>query len=206
MAISGLLSSSDRCSLACSCTRLFSIVESNAPFTVVKIDNCHVKSTGWTFKDRVYLRSATEVHWKGLERNWAEQWRLHAVFSVLPTLQNIRLLSLYDTDINEAQQRTIFGISCLRTLVVDSCRFFLAKEPLPPSCITSLKFTHIDAETTHYLLMKLATTLETIDVDKIDDVIAHILQYGSTALHKLSSFTNGHSSITHPEILNTIKL
>ena len=132
---------------------------------MVKIDNYRVISTGWKHKDRLHLRSATEVHWSGWKYSWAEKRRLHAILSVLPTVPNIRLLSLRDAEINEAQQAIIFGLSTLRTLVVNSCSFYPSKKPLPLSHVTALKLAYTDVETIHRLLTLLATSLESLEVD-----------------------------------------
>jgi len=156
---------------------------------VVKIDNCRVKPTGWKHRDRSYLRSATEVHWSGLKYNWAEVRRRHAVLSVLPTIPNIQLLSLYDADINFAQQAIIFGLSTLRTLVVHSCRLHPSTNPLPLSHVTTLRITNTDMQTTRHLLTILATTVETLEVGYPDHTIAPILQGGLIELSKLSAIS-----------------
>jgi len=155
----------------------------------VNIDNSRVISTGWKRKDRLHLRSATEVYWRGLQRNWAEKWRLHAILSVLPTIPNIRLLSLYNVDINEAQQAIIFGISTLRTLVVHLCQFHLSTKPLPLSRVNALKFVRTGVKTIRRLLTLLATTVESLEVVYYVDPIRSTLQDWLIELPKLSSFT-----------------
>ena len=189
VAICGLLSPKDQHSLAESCKRLFSIVHLNPPLTVVKIDNRRVRSTGWKHKDRLHLRSATEVHWSGLKQNWAEKRRLHTILSVLPIIPNIQLLSLRTATINEAQQAIIFGLSTLRTLVVHGCRFHPSTRALPFSHVTTLKLAHNDMQTTRHLLTVFASTLETIEVGYFDGTIGSILQSGLIGLPKLSTFT-----------------
>ena len=156
---------------------------------MVKIDNWRVISTGWKRKDRLHLRSATEVHWRGYQRNWAEKWRFQAVLSVLPTIPNIRLLSLYGANINEAQQATIFGISTLRTLVVQLCWFHPSTKPLPLSRVNALKFVHTSVQTIRRLLTLLAATVESLDVTYYGDPIGSTLQDGLIELPKLSSIT-----------------
>jgi hypothetical protein len=182
------LSPRDRRSLAESCTRLFSIVHSSAPFNIVKIDNRLTKSTGWKCKDRLYLRSAAEVHWSGSTRNWAEWARLHIVLSILPTIPNIRLLSLRGANINGAYQAVIFGIISLRILRVHSCRFFPTTRPLPVSHITVLRVADTSVQTHRYLLEVLATNLEAIEVSGFNETIDSALQDGLVAFPKLSSF------------------
>ena len=187
VAICGLLSPKDQRSLAKSCTRLFAIVHLNPPSTVVRIDHWRVRSTGSKSKDRLHLRSATEVHWRGWKHNQGENKRFHAVLSVLPTVSNICLLSLRDVEINKAQQAIIFGLSTLRTLVVHSCRFYPSTKPLPLSPVTALKVSDTDEETIRRLLTLLATTLESLEVDS--STICSTLQGGLIELPKLSTFT-----------------
>ena len=152
----------------------------------MKIDNSKVVSTGWRHKDR--LRVATEVHWRGLpQQTFSEKRRLHAVLSVLPTLANIRILSLYNADISEAQQAIIFGISTLRTLVVHSCEFQPSTKPLPLSRVNTLNFTGVKA--IGHLLTLLATTVESLEITGDDDPIGPALQNVLIELPKLSSFT-----------------
>ena len=134
------------------------------------------------------LRLATEVHWRGLKKSRAERKRLRVVLSVLPTIPHIRLLSLRNADIDEGQQNTIFRISSLRTLVVDSCQFVVTAKPLPRSRITSLKLAHNDVRATRHLLTTLAPTLETINVDIYDMAASYILLNESVALPRLSTF------------------
>ena len=134
------------------------------------------------------LRLATEVRWRGLKESRAERKRLHVVLSVLPTIPHIRLLSLRNADIDEVQQNTIFGISSLRTLVVDSCQFVVPAKTLPRSHITALKLAQNDVRATRHLLTTLAPTLETISVDEYDVAVSYILQTESVALPRLSTF------------------
>ena len=155
----------------------------------MKIDNYRVISTGWKRKDRLHLRSATEVHWRGLQRTWAENWRLHAILSVLPTIPNIRLLSLYGANINEAQQAIIFGISTLRTLVVQLCWFHPSTKPLPLSRVNALKFVNTSVQIIRRLLTLVASTVESLDVTYYGDPIGSTLQDGLVELPKLSSIT-----------------
>ena len=155
----------------------------------MNIDNYRVISTGWKSKDRLHLRSATEVHWSCRKHNWTEKRRLQAVLSVLPTIPNIRLLSLYDADINFAQQAIIFGVSTLRTLDVHSCRFHPSTKPLPLPHVTELRLTNTDMQTTRRLLTILATTVETLEVGHLDGTIGPILQAGLIELPKLSAIS-----------------
>ena len=156
---------------------------------MVKIDNRHVRSTGWKRKDRSHLRSATEVHWRGLKRNWVEKRRLHVVLSVLPIIPNIRLLSLYRADINEAQQAVIFGLSTLRTLEVEGCRFHSSTMAPPFSHVTALKLTVMDVHTTRRLITIFASTLETLSIGYFCGRIDYILQTELIELPKLTTFT-----------------
>ena len=128
------------------------------------INNYRVVSTGWKHKDRVHLRWVTDVHWSGLERSWFERRRLHALLSALPTVPYIRLLSLFDADINEAQQAFIFGIPTLRKLEICFCRIHPSTKPLPLSSINALKISRIDVQTIRRLLTLLATTVESLEV------------------------------------------
>ena len=148
-------------------------------------------STGSKSKDRLHLRSATEVHWIGLNRNWAEKRRLHAVLSVLPTILNISILSLSFADVNEAQQAIIFGLSTLRTLVVRACRFHPSTKPLPFSHVTALTLANTNMQTSHRLLTILATTVETLEIDYLDSTIGPILilQGGLIQFPKLSAIS-----------------
>ena len=172
----------------------------------MKIDNLQVISTGWKRRDRLHLRSATQVLWRGLKQNWAEKWRLHTILSVLPTIPNIQLLSLQNADINEAQQVIIFGLLSLRTLVVRSCRFHLLASPLPLSHVTALKLAHNDLQTTRHLLTIFAATVETLEVDYFDRTIGQVLQGGFIELPKLSTFAIKYQvSRTRSAILDTLK-
>ena len=172
----------------------------------MNIDNHHVISTGWKRKDRLHLRSATEVHWRGLERDWAERWRLHAVLSVLPTIPNIQLLSLHNADINKAQQAIILGLLTLRTLVVHSCRFHPSTKPLPLSHVTTLKLTLTDLKTTRRLLTIFASTIETLEIGLFDGTIGRVMQGGLIELPKLSKFTIQNNQYgTRSAVLDTLK-
>ena len=154
----------------------------------MKIDNSRVISTGSASKDRLPLRSATEVHWSWRKHDSVETRRLHAVLSILPTLPYIRLLSLYHADINHAQQAIIFGLSTLRTLVVHTCRFHPPKKRLPISGVTDLRLTNTDMQTTRRLLTILATTVESLELIYYGDPIVSTLQDGLIELPKISSF------------------
>ena len=157
---------------------------------MVRINNWGLRSTGSKSKDRLHLRSATEVHWSGWKHNRAENKRLHAVISVLPTVPNIQLLSLRAAVINKAQLAIILGLSTLRTLVVESCRFYPSKKPLPLSHVTALKVSYTEEETIRLLLTLLATTLESLEVDYIgSSTISYTLQGVLIELPKLSTFT-----------------
>ena len=156
---------------------------------MVRIDNRHVKFKGWKNKDHLHLRSATEVHWRGLKQNSAEKRQLHVVLSTLPIIPNIRLLSLCNADINEAQQTIIFGLSTLRTLVVQRCHFHPLTRAPPFSHVTALKLANIDTQTTRRLLTIFASTLETLSVGYLYGTIDSILQGGLVELPKLSTFT-----------------
>ena len=169
--------------------RLFSIVQLNPPSTVVKIDNHRVISTGSKSDDHLHLRSATEVHWSGLQHNAAEERRLHIVLSALPTIPNIRLLSLYDAEINEAQQAIILGLSTLRTLVVHSCQFHPSTKPLPLSRITTLRMAYTDMQTTRCLLTMSASTVETLEFGYFDGTFGQDLQGELIKLRKFSTLT-----------------
>ena len=173
---------------------------------MVKIDNRRVTSTGRKHKDHLHLRSATEIHWRGLKQNWAETRRLHVVLSVLPIVPNIRLLSLCDADINEAQQAIIFGLSTLRTLVVQFCRFHPSTIAPPFSHVTALKLANIDTQTTRRLLTVFASTLETLEVGYLYGTIGSILRGGLIDLPKLSTFTMAyHEYGTSKAILDIFK-
>ena len=111
------------------------------------------------------------------------------MLSVLPTIPNIRLLSLYDADINPAQQAIIFGLSTLRALVVHSCRLHPSTKPLPMSRVTDLRLTNTDMQTTRHLLIRLATTVETLEVGHLDGTIGSILHAGLIELPKLSAIS-----------------
>ena len=156
--------------------------------TVVHVNGAYVKG-GWTRKDRLRLRSATDVHWRGMYRDRAEKRRFQAILSVLHTTPNVRLLSLYRSPINEAQQAIIFGISTLRTLEVESCVFDPSTKPLPLSCVNALKFVCTDLQTIRRLLTLLATTVESLEVIDYDGTIGSTLQGWLIELPKLSSFT-----------------
>ena len=201
VAICGLLSPKDQRSLATSCKRLFAIVYLNPPSTVARVDKYGVTSTvvhvngshattkKWSRKDRLYLRSATDVHWSGNRGGRAEKWRFQAMLSVLLTTPNIRFLSLSNVDINETQQAIIFGISALRTLEVESCVFDPSTKPLPLSRVNALKCVRTDLQTIRRLLTLLATTVESLDVLYDGGTIGSTLQDGLIELPKLSSFT-----------------
>ena len=137
----------------------------------------------------MHLRSATEVHWSGRKHDSVETRRLHAVFSVLPTIPYIRLLSLYRADINHAQQAIIFGLSTLRTLVVHTCRFDPPKRRRPISRVTDLILTNTNMQTTQRLLKILADTVESLEVIYYGDPTDSTLQGGLIELPKISSFT-----------------
>ena len=172
----------------------------------MNIDNYRVISTGWKRKDRLHLRSATEVHWRGLEQNWAEKWRLNAVLSVLPTIPNIQVLSLHNAPINKAQQAIIFGLLTLRTLVVHFCRFHPSTKPLPLSHVTVLKLTHTDLQTTRRLLTIFASTIETLEIGLFDGTIDSVMQGGLIKLPKLSKLTiKNHLYGARSAILDTLK-
>jgi len=204
VAICGLLSPKDQHSLAESCRRLFSIVRLNPPPTVVKIDDYHVRSTGWERKDLLHLRSATEVHWSASKRDSVVDLQLHAVLSVLPIIPNIQLLSLHNADINEAQQAIIFGLSTLRTLAVYFCSFHSSTNPMPDSHVTSLKLLRNDTQTTRHLLAILAATVEELEVD--GSAVGLVRQGGLIHLPKLSTFTSNHPDPTSSRaILNAFK-
>jgi len=173
---------------------------------VVKIDDYHVRSTGWERKDLLHLRSATEVHWRprASKRDSVENLQLHAVPSVLLIIPNIRLLSLHNANINEAQQAIIFGLSTLRTLGVYFCCFHSSTNPIPDSHVTSLKLFRNDTQTTRHLLAILATTVEELVVD--GSAIRLVQQGGLTHLPKLSTFTINHPDPTSSgAILNAFK-
>ena len=157
--------------------------------TVAYVHGGYLTSKGWSRKDRLYLRSATEVHWRGRYRDRAEKRRFQAILSVLLTTPNIRLLSLYGSVINEAQQAIIFGISTLRTLEVESCVFDPSTKPLPLSHVNALKCVDIDLQTIRRLLTLLATTVESLDVLYGYGTSGSILQDRLIGLPKLSSFT-----------------
>jgi hypothetical protein len=146
-----------------------------------------------------------------MKHSWSAKWRLDTLLSVLPTMPNLGLLSLHNTNMNEAQQRVIFGLSTLRTLVVHFCRFYPSTKPLPTSHVTALKCTHSDLQTARRLLTILAPTVETLEVNCFDETIADALRGGLIALPKLSTFTIGArkhvyrvKSANRPEILNTL--
>ena len=173
---------------------------------MVNIDNYRVISTGWKRKDRLHLRSATEVHWRGLQQTWAEKWRLHAVLSVLPTIPNIQLLSLHNADISKAQQAIILGLLTLRTLVVHSCRFHPSTKPLPLSHVTTLKLTLTDLKTTRRLLTIFASTIETLEIGLFDGIIDRVMQGGLIELPRLSKFTIQNNRYgTRSAVLDTLK-
>ena len=156
---------------------------------MVRIDNRRVRFKGWKHKDHLHFRSVTEVHWHGLKQDSAEQMQLHVVLSTLPIIPNIRLLSLCNADINEAQQTIIFGLSTLRTLAVQRCHFRPSTGAPPVSHVTALKITKIHTQTTRHLLTIFASTLETLSVGYLYGTIGSILQGGLIELPKLSSFT-----------------
>ena len=173
---------------------------------MVKIDNCRVRSTGRKHKDHLHLRSATEVHWRGLKQDWAETRRLHVVLSVLPIIPNIQFLSLCDVEINEAQQAIIFELSTLRTLVARFCRFHPSTMVPPFSHVTALRLANIDTQTTRRLLTIFASTLETLEVGYFHGGIGGILQGGLIELPKLSTFTMAyHEYGTSQAILDIFK-
>ena len=204
VAICGLLPPKDQHSLAESCKRLFSIVHLNPPPTVVKIDNRRLRSTEWERKDLLHLRSATELHWSGSRHDSVESLRLHTVISVLSIIPNIRLLSLRHTNVNEGQQAIIFGLSTLRTLVVNFCYFYPWTNPIPCSHVTSLKLVRTAMETTRSLLTIFATTVEDLDVDVY--AARNVHQGGLIKFPKLSTFTMNHSAVTSGQtMLNTLK-
>jgi hypothetical protein len=132
---------------------------------VVKIDNWNVGCTVCKRGVFLHLQSPTKAHWSGLVRDSVENLRLHAIFSVLPIIPNIRVLSLHHAEINEAQQANIFGLSTLRTLMVNFCWFHPSTNPIPYSDVTALKLARNDLQTTHYLLKISATTVEALEVD-----------------------------------------
>jgi hypothetical protein len=150
-----------------------------------------------------------------MKHSWFAKWRLHTLLSVLPTMPSLGLLSLHNTRINEAQQRVIFGLSTLRTLVVHSCQFYPSTKPLPTSHVTALKCAHNGVQTDRHLLTILAPTVEALEVNYFDDTIGYALRGGLIALPKLSTFTiggrkhvnrpNRPSNPNRPEILNTLK-
>jgi len=126
------------------------------------------------------------------------------VLSVLPIIPNIRLLSLHDANVNEAQQAIIFGLSTLRTLRVYLCCFHSSTNTIPDSHVTSLKLFCNDTQTTRHLLAILATTVEELEID--GSAVELVQQGGLTHLPKLSNFTNHHSDLTSsPAILNAFK-
>jgi hypothetical protein len=173
---------------------------------VVKLGNRNVRYMGWKRKV-LHIRSATEVHWSGVKRTWAEKKRLHRVISVLPIIPNIQLLSLRDADINEAQQAIIFGLPTLRTLAVYSCRFHPSKNPIPYAHLIALKLINISMQTIRHFLTILATTVEDLVVDVFGaGVVSRVLQGGLIALPKLSTFTmQGPDSTATQLILDTFK-
>ena len=144
---------------------------------------------GWKRKDRLPLRSATDVQWSSGYDRRINKRRFRAMLSVLHTTSNVRLLSLYYADINVTQQAIIFGISTLRTLEVHSCRFDPSTKPLPVSRINSLICGHTDLQTIRRLLTLLATTVESLRVLDHDGTIGDTLQGGLIELPKLSSLT-----------------
>ena len=155
------------------------------------IDTRCAKSTGRKRKDRLYLRLTTELHWIGQRQNRAQKRQLQAVLSVLPTIK-IQVLSLYNADINEAQQTIIFGLSTLRTLVVRSCQFICSTRTPPLSHVTALTLARNDRHTTRRLLTIFASTLETLEVGDFDSTTGSILQGGLIKLPKLSTFAIDH--------------
>ena len=154
---------------------------------MASIGNYYLKSTGWKRKDHLRLRSATEVYWWGLKGNWSEKRRLHTILSVLPIIPNIQLLSLDYAIINEAQQAIIFGLSTLRTLVVQSCQFHHSTKTLPFSHVNTLKLLRNDMQTTRRLITISASTLETLEVHYSYGT-GSILEGGWIKLPKLSTF------------------
>jgi len=142
----------------------------------------------------LHLRSATEVHWRASKRDSVENLQLHAVPSVLLIIPNIRLLSLHNANINEAQQAIIFGLSTLRTLAAYFCSFHSSTNPIPDSHVTSLKLFRNDTQTTRYLLAILATTVDELVVD--GSAIRLVQQSGLPHLPKLSTFTINHADPT----------
>jgi hypothetical protein len=190
VAICGLLSPEDQHSLANSCRRLFSIVHLNPPPIVVKLGNRNVRYMGWKRKERLHIRSATEVHWSGVKQTWAETRRLHTVISVLSIIPNIRLLHLSNADINEAQQAIIFGLPTLRTLVVHSGQFHPSTNPMPSSRVIALNLAHIATQTARHLLTILAATVEDLLVDVSGaGIVSSVVQGGLIELPKLSTVT-----------------
>ena len=157
--------------------------------TVAHVNGGYVTTKGWTRKDRLHLRSATDVHWSGSRGVRAEKRWFQAMLSVLVTTSNIRFLSLSSVDINETEQAIIFGISTLRTLKLVFCRFDPSTKPLPLSGVNALKCVGIDLQTIRRLLTLLATTVESLHVIYYDGTIGSTLQDGLIELPKLSSLT-----------------
>ena len=149
------------------------------------------------------LRSATEIRWYCPK---FEKSRLHVLVSFLPTIPNIRLLSLFGEEITEAQQAIIFGLPTLRTLVLDYCRFHPSTKPLPLSNVTALRLADNDIQTTRRLLTIVAPTLETLTFDFFEATFGQDLQGELTKLHKLTTlklvaYTHG----VKPTMLETFK-
>ena len=151
--------------------------------------------------NRLQLRSATEIHWY-----YTKKSRLHVLVSVLPTIPNIRLLSLFDDEITEVQQAIIFGLPTLRTLELSYCRFHPSTKPLPLSNVTALRLADNDIQTTRRLLTIVAPTLETLEFRYIEDTFGQHLQGELTKLHKLTTLKLvAHIFGVKPAMLETFK-
>jgi len=155
---------------------------------VVKIDSCLISFTRLKRKHFLHLRAATEVHWD-VWRKGNENLQFHVLLSILPIIPNLRLLSLYNVSINEAQQATIFGLSTLRTLVVQYCRFHPSTNSIPHSHMTALKLTRNDMQTSRHLLSAFASTVEDLEVDPSHRTASCFLLGGLIELPKVSTFT-----------------
>ena len=156
-------------------------------------------------KDLLHLRAAAEVHWDGWRRDKNEKLYLHTVLSILPITPNIRLLSLRYADINEAQQVIIFGLSTLRTLVVQFCCFHLSTNPMPHSYVTALKLAYNNVQTSHYLLAVFASTVEDLEVNPSDRTVSRSLLSGLIELPKVSTFTMTPGFEVYRESFGTLK-
>jgi hypothetical protein len=177
LTICDFLKPSDRRSLAWTCRTLFGLLNTRAPFTVLKL-----KAKGFLNLIQLHRHSRTllfanEVHWQGSQR---PLWRSRSanpltlagpasrfIFTTLLNSKALRCLKLFRVEVTPDHQRAIVSIPTLRDLTLQESLFVPTNNSMPHTSITSLSFKqcgYAQAPVKHILNL-LAGSLDTLALD-----------------------------------------